>query len=138
MMPVPGLFSSTYQRAVYYTSTTPALNVTTPARDFAVGQFFPYIIKSDYYGQRVIPENMGNIEYDIHTIDPASNFNYTAQDLCTNASYATVIRDSFASFFFHPFWLEPELKVPGYKDFQTVVNCVTAAGYTWVDASTAQ
>ena len=101
----------TYQRVVYFTADKP--NFWPRLRkDFAVGQIFPYVIGKDYYGQRVLPENLGNIEYDISTIDPTSNYNYTWDDIVTNAEYAKAVRDGFASFFFHPFWLEPELNRP--------------------------
>jgi uncharacterized protein YdaL len=40
----------------------------------------------------------------------------------TNAKYAKTVRDGFASFFFHPFWLEPELGVPGFADFKKTVE----------------
>ncbi|MFC5472637.1 DUF2334 domain-containing protein [Paraherbaspirillum soli] len=135
MRAVPLVFNTTYQRAVYYTSDTPNFTLAQ-GKDFAVGQFFPYVIKKDYYGQRVLPENLGNIEYDIHTIDPYSNVVYTWQDLYLNAQYAMVVRDGFASFFFHPFWLESSLNVPGYKDFQSLIQGITGLGYTWADAST--
>ena len=128
-------FPTTWQRAVYYTATTPNLNPAAANRDFAVGQFFPYVIKRDHYGQRILPENLGNIEYDIREIDPSSNFNYTWQDLKLNAENAKVVRDGFASFFFHPFWLEPELNKPGFQDFQSIVTAIEALGYQWVDAS---
>lgn len=130
---VPPLFSTTYQRIVYYTADMPNLSAQTD-RDYAVGQFYPYVIKRDYYGQRVLPENLGNIEYIIEG-DPASTFNYTAQDLLTNAQYALTVRDGVASFFFHPFWLEPDVNKPGYADFQTVVNGITSLGFTWVKPS---
>ncbi|MET3446070.1 DUF2334 domain-containing protein [Ralstonia sp. 1138] len=136
---VPQYFKNTYQRVVYYTSDNPqTLNASTPGHDFSVGQFFPYIIQKDYYNQRIIPENLGNVEYNICNIDPSSCLTYTAQDILTNATYAQVVRDGFASFFFHPFWLEPEIGTPGYADFQTIINGITALGFTWVDASTAQ
>lgn len=129
-------FTTTYQRVVYYTSDNPTnLNSANGDRDFAVGQFFPYIIRSDYYGQRVLPENLGNIEYDISSVDPTSNFNYTWEDLKLNAEFALVIRNGFGSFFFHPFWLDSGLGVPGYADFQKLVEALTALGYTWTDAS---
>jgi len=51
-----------------------------------VGQIFPYQIISDYYGQRVLPESLGNIEYNISNIDPTSNYNYTWQDIVTNCA----------------------------------------------------
>jgi uncharacterized protein YdaL len=135
MLAVPPLFSTTFQRAVYYTSNTPNLTASV-GKDFAVGQFFPYVIKKDYYGQRVLPENLGNIEYDISAIDPTSNVVYTWQDLNLNAQFAHIVRDGFASFFFHPFWLEPEVGTPGFEDFKKLVDAITAQGYTWVDAST--
>jgi uncharacterized protein YdaL len=128
---VPQLFNTTYQRAVYFTADKP--NFFAPAgKDYAVGQIFPYVIKKDYYGQRVLPENLGNIEYDISDIDPTSNFNYTWQDITTNAQFALAVRDGFASFFFHPFWLEPSLGVPGFEDFKKTMNGITGLGFTWV------
>ena len=131
------VFNTTYQRVVYYTADTPNLTASV-SKDFAVGQIFPYPIKRDYYGQRVLPESLGNIEYDIHLIDPTSNYNYTWQDIYTNAQYALTVRDGFASFFFHPFWLEPSLGVPGFADFQKVMDGITQLGFTWVAPSKVQ
>ncbi len=128
-------FKTTYQRVVYYNSQTPNLDPANPNRDFSAGMFFPYIISSDYYGQKIIPENLGNIEYDISAIDPNSNIVYTWQDIVTNANYARVVRDGFASFFFHPFWLEPEINVPGFQDFKNTITGITSLGYTWVSGS---
>jgi len=70
-------FPTVYERAVYYTSDRPRLNLDVPDKDFAVGQFFPYTIARDWYGRKVLPENLGNIEYDIRDIDPTSSFDYT-------------------------------------------------------------
>ena len=100
-------------------------------KDFWVGQIYPYAIKKDYYGQRVLPESLGNIEYNICSIDPTSCYAYTWQDIYTNAQYMTTVRDGVASFFFHPFWLEPELGTPGFSDFKSLVNAITGLGYTW-------
>lgn len=129
------VFPTAYQRAVYYTDDSGSL----ANGEVASGQFFPYIIEQDYYGQRILPENLGNIEYDISAIDPSSSVVYTAQDILTNADYARVVRDGFASFFFHPFWLEPGLPVTtGRADFRQVIDGITALGYSWVGASTAR
>ena len=122
------MFSTTYQRVVYYTADKPELLRRRRQGLLGWARSIPYVIHKDYYGQRVLPENLGNIEYDIRTIDPTSNFNYTADDIITNAKYAMAVRDGFASFFFHPFWLEPELGVPGLADFQKTVDGITAAG----------
>lgn len=131
---IPPLFDKTYQRAVYYTADVPNFNAAQ-SKDFSVGQFFPYIIKQDYYGQKIIPENLGNIEYDISHIDPTSNLVYTWQDLYLNAQYALAVRDGFGSFFFHPFWLEPDLNVPGFQDFQNLIDGINGLGYTWTSPS---
>jgi uncharacterized protein YdaL len=130
----PQLFAKTYQRVVYFTADKPDFFASV-AKDYGVGQFYPYPVHSDYYGQYVLPENLGNIEYDISTIDPTSNYNYTPDDIILNAKYAKTIRDGVASFFFHPFWLEPELGVPGMADFQKTVDGITALGFTWVAPS---
>jgi uncharacterized protein YdaL len=129
------MFNVTYMRSVYFTADKPNFFAAT-AKDFGVGQFYPYPVTKDYYGQRVIPENLGNIEYDIRTIDPTSNYNYTADDLITNAKYAKTVRDGYASFFFHPFWLEPNLNTPGFEDFKKTVEGISALGFTWVAPST--
>lgn len=133
---MPLVFPTTYQRVVYYTADTPNFNAGTN-KDFGVGQIFPYVIKKDHYGQRIIPESLGNIEYDISAIDPTSNYNYTWQDIVTNAEYGKVVRDGYASFFFHPFWLEPAVGVPGFADFKNLINGITNLGYTWVAPSKA-
>lgn len=134
---VPQVFGTTFQRVVYYTSDTPAL-AGGAGKDLSVGQIFPYVIQKDHYGQRILPENLGNIEYDISTIDPTSNYNYTPDDIITNAKYAKAVRDGFASFFFHPFWLEPEIGTPGFADFQKTIDGITQLGFTWVPASKVQ
>ena len=134
---MPQVFPTTYQRVVYFTADQPNFNAAIN-KDFGVGQIFPYVIKKDHYGQRIIPESLGNIEYDISAIDPTSNFNYTWQDIVTNAEYGKTVRDGFASFFFHPFWLEPVVGVPGYLDFQKTITGITNLGYTWVAPSKVQ
>ncbi|WP_206956460.1 DUF2334 domain-containing protein [Trinickia acidisoli] len=131
-------FTSSYQRAVYYTATDPQIGTGAANQDFSAGQFFPYIINKDYYGERIVPENLGSIQYDICNIDPFSCTAYTEQQMLTNAQYALVVRDGFASFFFHPYWLEPDLKLPAMSDFEALVSGITKLGYTWVDATTAK
>lgn len=131
------VFNTTYQRVVYFTADKPNYNAAV-SKDFGVGQIFPYVIKKDYYGQRVLPESLGNIEYDIRAIDPTSNYNYTWQTIVGNAEYALTVRDGYASFFFHPFWLEPEVGTPGLADFKSLVDGITALGFTWIAPSKAQ
>lgn len=133
---VSGRFATRYERSFYYTATDPQLHlpIDDPNRDFLAGQFFPYVIAEDYYGQRVLPENLGNIEYNISDIDPLSNLDVPWEELLVHAEYGRVVRDGFASFFFHPFWLEPALGTPGLQDFRNLVEGISALGYTWVGA----
>jgi len=82
-------FPLTYQRVLYFDSTE-----THPA-----GQFFPYPIEKDFYGQKILPENLGNI-------DPSWWFTYAPRlpsDLLRAAQKNRVIRDGWASAFFHPY-----------------------------------
>jgi uncharacterized protein YdaL len=128
-------FPTTYQRVFYYTSNHPQLHASGAKKDYGAGMFFPYVIHRDPYGHYVIPENLGNIEYDISAIDPSSNITYTWEDLVTNAEYALVVRDGFASFFFHPFWIDPGFEnLHAFADFKKVIEGITRLGYRWTDA----
>jgi uncharacterized protein YdaL len=131
---VPQVFPTTYQRVVYFTADKPNFTAAVAA-DLAVGQFYPYAIGKDYYGQRVLPEDLGNFEYDLTAFDPTANVVYTWQDILTNAQYAMAVRDGFGSFFFHPFLLEPDYNLPALSDLQKLVTAMTGMGYTWVSPS---
>lgn len=67
------------------------------------GQMFPYEIYGDVYGQRLIPENLGNSQpfINAHVIRPRS-----VQEMVADAKRNLVLRDTWASFFYHPFLLE--------------------------------
>lgn len=138
------LFKKTYQRVVYYTTSSSdrCTNPDLSGGDLAVGQFFPYIIERDYYGQRIIPENLGNIEYDLSACYAESSAVYTADDILTNADYARVVRDGFGSFFFHPYLLDDNQcsTLPNgtaLADFKKIIQGMKAMGYTvWPNPST--
>jgi uncharacterized protein YdaL len=84
-----------------------------------MGQFFPYAV-NDIYGTRVVPENIGNIETESFNHHPIT----LADELIARARRNLVVRDGFASFYFHPFFDIGYLK-------QTVEG-IQAAGYTFV------
>ncbi|MDC8758285.1 DUF2334 domain-containing protein [Janthinobacterium fluminis] len=134
MRATPAIYPKTYHRAVYYTADTPDFNAAQ-GRDFSAGQFFPYIILKDHYGQKILPENLGNIAYDLSALFPDSSDVYSWQDIYTNAQYALAVRDGFASFFYHPFLLEPSLNLPALQDFKTLILAISALGYTWTSPS---
>lgn len=129
-------FPVTWGRLVYYTSDTPDLDPKNPDRDFAVGQFFPYVIRQDHYGNKVLPENLGNIQYDLALATMSAGTPQLAADLLEHAANAKVVRDGFASFYFHPFWLSPGFRRPGLKDFKAVIDGIDALGFTWTDPAT--
>ena len=66
------------------------------------GQIFPYEIYGDVYGQRVLPENLGNPQ-------PFKNehvwYPRTVEEMLEDAKRNRVIRDAWASAFFHPYLL---------------------------------
>lgn len=85
------IYPTHYGRMVYFNNQGPAGR--------HIGQFFPYVIQSDYYGYRQIPENMGNIE-------PEPFLGYRPlfpADLIRHAEKMKVVRDGVASFFYHPY-----------------------------------
>lgn len=126
-----------YERAVYYTAEAPIIDPRNPTTDVAIGQFFPYIIEQDYYGRRVLPENIGNIQSSVcNTGFSCEAYNW--QDLCLNAEYALAVRDGFASFFFHPFLLNQSSASAADHavGFQNIIGCFNELHYQWVGANT--
>jgi hypothetical protein len=89
------------------------------------GQFFPYEINHDVYGQHIIPENLGNFEPVIWNDYPAR----LAADLIRNARKNLVIRDGCANSYFHGFY--------DVTNLTTIVDGIKALGYTFVPVSTA-
>ena len=74
------------------------------------GQLFPYEIYGDVYGQRVLPENLGNVQ-------PKQNdqvvYPRTADEIIADAKRNLVLRDVWASYFYHPFLFQtPETLRP--------------------------
>lgn len=63
-----------------------------------VGQMFPYLIYGDIYGQRIIPEALGNSQPYLseHVIWPRS-----IDDILADAKRNLVLRDNWASVFYH-------------------------------------
>jgi uncharacterized protein YdaL len=85
----------------------------------AEGQTFPYVVK-DVYGSKVLPENLGSIS-------PSGWHSYKARlprDIVRAARANLVVRDGFASFYFHPYLDLNYLK--------RAVRGVEAEGYTFV------
>ena len=84
------------------------------------GQFFPYEIYGDAYGQRVLPENMGYFE----EYNPAA-----VNHMLAIAKRNRVIRDAWASFFFHPYLLEGQSD----SELRRFLQGIRDLGYEFVD-----
>jgi uncharacterized protein YdaL len=109
-------FTTRYDRTLYFPGV---LTGGTVDHSRIVGQMFPYVVK-DVYGTKVLPENLGNIE-------PEDWFQYPKKlpaDIIRDAKRNLVVRDGFASFYFHPF-----LDISYLKE---TVEGIQAAGYTFV------
>ena len=84
------------------------------------GQFFPYVIQRDAYGQKVVPENIGNI-----VLVPVGGFPpRLPADLIRAAKKNLAVRDGWASAFIHPF-----LDLACLRE---LVKGVKASGYVYV------
>ena len=115
------LFAKRYDRGLYFGGILSggAINYS-----HLNGQFFPYPVK-DIYGSTVIPENLGNVEPDWFNNHPPR----LPADILTTAQKNLVIRDGFASFFYHPYLGTPMLI--------QIVDGLTAQGWTFVAADSA-
>jgi uncharacterized protein YdaL len=107
-----------------------------PANQIPEGQFFPYEIFKDYYGQRVIPENLGNLQpYLNNQVIQVQ----TVMDIIQTAKRNRVIRDVWASFFIHPSLLNTASnggisRYPGdTKWLEDLVTQIQSLDYEFVD-----
>lgn len=108
-----------YERVQYFpglTSDDDFENIT----DFT--QIFPYRVH-DVYGSTVLPENLGNVSEEMQNNHPPRPPSF----LVDNAKRNLVVRESTASFFFHPY-----LSVD-YLD--EIVTGITDLGYGFVPAT---
>lgn len=89
--------------------------------NYDYGQYFPYIIQKDIYGQKIYPENLGYVPFS--TI--ADSGKAAVQKILKGASSIHQVRDGVASCFFHPF-LNLEL-------LKELINGLSAEGYSFLD-----
>ena len=95
-----------------------------------VGQIFPYEIYGDSYRQRVIPENLGNVQPAMNT---QVTHTRTADEILADAKRNLVLRDVWASAFFHAFLLAHPPAAGGENDLQQLVHGFKKLGYHFVN-----
>jgi uncharacterized protein YdaL len=109
-------FAVRWERAVYFGGV---LGGGPVDYHHYVGQFFPYVVH-DVYGSKVLPENLGAITPSRwHSFAP-----HLPADVVAGARANLVVRDGFASFFFHPFL--------SLRYLRQAVTGIQALGYTFV------
>jgi uncharacterized protein YdaL len=111
-------FGRVVQRMKYFAEGKPM----TPGN--AIDQFFPYTIAHDYYGVYVWPENLGYV--------PLPRFGGKPEhvdEMLEIARLNKVVRDAWASFFWHPVLIRTEL---GIRSLEKLVDGVQAEGYEFV------
>ncbi|MDX9732090.1 MAG: DUF2334 domain-containing protein [Bdellovibrionales bacterium] len=100
------------------------------------GQIFPYEIYGDVHGQRLIPENLGNSQpfVSAHVMQPRS-----VQEIIADAKRNLVLRDAWASLFYHTFLLGT-IEVGGRGAFpgdptelKYIVRELKKLGYQFID-----
>lgn len=103
---------------------------------------YPYPIHHDNYGQKVIPETLGMVDYAYYAKDtwrPVS----TPEDILRRAKKLKVIRGAIASFFWHTHLLNPKLryyfevpgsyeKMGGKRSMQMIVEGLKELGYEFI------
>jgi uncharacterized protein YdaL len=95
---------STTMPSVTKESLNASASLSTAGMDFksegGLTQMFPFEIYRDVYGQRILPETLGYMSY--ATSDQTA-FVRTADDMLADARRNSVVRDYWASFFYHPY-----------------------------------
>jgi uncharacterized protein YdaL len=89
-----------------------------------VGQYVPYTVK-DVYGMKVLADNLGCIEPSPYFSNPAR----LPADIIADAQRSLVVRDGWASFFYHTY--------DNISLLQQTVTGLKALGYTFVSPTAA-
>ena len=114
----PHYAASSLDYAVLARYFTTAMEQRLALNDARTSFYFPFFVKRDAYGQQIIPENLGYVPLATPTVD----------HLLRAASANLVVRDGFASAFFHPF--------VDLAPLRELVRGVKKLGYAYLDVKT--
>lgn len=110
------VYGSRYENSLYFAGALSGINYD---EGIVYGQYFPYVAH-DFYGSTVYPETLDNIsEVELNNHAPRD-----PAHLLQRAEANLIVRESTASFFFHPYLSMDYLEatVEGLQDM----------GYTFV------
>jgi uncharacterized protein YdaL len=130
------LFPWTMGRMIYSASYFSSLVVDelwTKSSDLTeayVPQFFPFEIYGDYYGQNVLPENLGNAQPTLNKQVVATR---SVEQILESARKVSVLRDAWASAFFHSYLLENESKIDEETTLFKLVHGLKELNFEFVD-----
>lgn len=112
------------------------VKVEYPGTLLPSGQFYPYEIFGDVFGQRVIPENVGNVQA---FLNEQVLRTLTIDDMIRIMKRNRKMRDTWASYFIHPFLLEETggeglARFPGdVSEIERLIQGTRAAGYEFIN-----
>ena len=111
------------------------LEVITDPKFTQFGQLFSYEIYGDIYTNRLLPENLGNVQpYLSDQVKIIRN----VDKILVNAKRNLVLRDVWASMFYHPFMLDGALNTENAditkpKDLERLVSGIKNLGYKFIN-----
>lgn len=114
---VSSMFTKRWERGIYYAGLLSGLPID---HSRSIGQFFPYVVR-DVYGSNVLPENIGNFEPEPFYQYPT----HTVEDILAAARANLVVRDGFASFYYHNDF--------GLASMKRIVEGLQDLGYSFAD-----
>jgi uncharacterized protein YdaL len=109
-------FATVYHRGIYPSGL---LRGQPPNYAHVIGVMYPYGAR-DPFGFAVIPENLGSYEPEPANNNPPR----LVSDILATAQVNRVVRDGFASFYFHPYYPVSVLR--------QIVSGIKARGYSFV------
>jgi len=118
MRVIHGNFGRVLQQMQYFLDERPISPANT------IDQFFPYTIVRDYHGFYVWPENLGYVPLPFH-----GGKQQRIDQMLEAARLNKVVRDGWASFFWHPPLIRTEL---GIQSLERLVDGIRAEGYEFV------
>ena len=133
------LFSSEPNLRAHRFETLKNLEVTFPPGLRPSGQFFPFEIWGDVFGQRLIPENLGNIQ---PFLNEQVHKTQDIDEMIECAKRNRVLRDHWASFFIHPVLIQPQWEeglgeYPGDgRQVLKLLTSIQSLGYEFIDLKT--